>query len=487
MRQFSSIVMRNSVFGLGAQLVIKLLSFCFTVFIVRNLGADVYGQYAAIMAFGSVFLFIGDLGLSPYMVREVARLRGAPDGQAQINVLYGNVLALRLLLSLLSVLLMLLVAVLSARPWVMIGALALNASGMVLYGFQGTSDALLAGYERLDLSSFAKVAYQFVFVILGSAALALGLGYYGLIFATLTGVVLLTYYCWRGVQFLGAHPVYAKGRSWQTLLRASTPFGIISFTLGLSYKFDSVLLNIARGNSETAYYNAAYSLVFSAVILSNVLNTALYPSLARQITNTAQDLAQLYSRMLRYLLLLALPIAIGGALLADQIVVFLYGASFAPAALALRIVIWVVPLMFASEFLGYVVVISNQERKVARAVVISTGINVALNLLLVPRFGFVAAAAMTVFTEVVLVSQYIWQLRATLARIPWASVLVRPLLAAVAMGALTFALHELPLLLNVAISGLMYGGMLLLLGTIGKDEMRFVRSLRPAPADGSAS
>jgi O-antigen/teichoic acid export membrane protein len=478
MRQFSRIVVRNSAFGMAAQMTIKLLSFGFSVLIVRNLGAEDYGQYAAVLAFGAMFVFLADLGLSPYAVREVARWRDAPDGMERANALYSNVLVLRLILSSIAAVLLIATAWLTGRPLVMIGAITLNAFGLIIYGVQGASDAMLAGFERLDRSAIAKILYQIVFVGGGAGALVLGAGYYGLIGATLLAVALLTYACWRGARELGMRYVGVDARIWPALLRASLPFGAIGFTLGLSYKFDSVLLNIFRGDAETGYYNAAYNLVFSAAMVSNVLNTALYPSLTRQASSTPHSLPGIYARTLRYLLVLALPIAVGGWALADQIIPFLFNLPYLPAVPVLRIVIWVVPLMFTSEFLGYVVLIAGKERVVARSVMISTGVNVIANLLLVPAFGLLGAAVMTVVTEAILVGQYLWVLRTTMGRLNWDRILLRPLLAVLLMGGLALALRGLPLLLNVALGALVYGGLLLLLGVVGRDELRFVRGLR---------
>jgi O-antigen/teichoic acid export membrane protein len=478
MRQFSRVVARNSAFGMAAQMAIKLLSFGFSVLIVRNLGAADYGQYAAVLAFGAMFVFLADLGLSPYTVREVARWRDAPDGTERASALFGDVLLLRFLLSVLAALLLIATAWLTGRPMVMTIAIALGTLGLIMYSVQGSSDAMLAGFERLDLSAGSKVSYQLVFVLAGTAALLLGAGYYGLIGANLLGIAVMTIICWRGARRLGLRPSPAVARNWPALLRASIPFGIIGFTLGLSYKFDSVLLNIFRGDAETGYYNAAYNLVFSTVMLSNVINTALYPSLTRQAVSAPHLLPKIYERALRYLLVLALPIAVGVASLADQIVPFLFKAAYLPATPALRIVIWAVPLMFMSDFLGYIVVIAGQEVRVARAVIVSTGFNVVLNLFIVPRFGFFGAAIMTVVTEAVLVSQYLWMLRAQLRDLHWGYVLFRPLLAALTMGGVVLLIRDLPLLVNIAVGALSYGGLLLLLGVLGKDELRFVRGLR---------
>lgn len=478
MRQFSQVVARNSAVGMAAQLVIKILSFGFSVLIVRRLGVEAYGQYAAVLAFGALFVFLADLGLSPYAVREIARRRDAVDGTEQANRVFGNIIVLRFLLALLAALLLIGTAWLTGRPLIMIGAIALGTLGLIMYSFQGASDAMLAGFERLDLSAGAKVLYQIIFVLVGAGALLFGFGYYGLIIANLLGILLMTLACWRGARSLGLRPARPNPADWLALLRASLPFGIIGFTLGLSYKFDSVLLNIFRSDAETGYYNAAYNLVFSTVILSNVINTALYPSLTRQAATGPDMLPAIYARALRYLLVLALPIAVGASILADQLVPFLFKAEYLPAVPALQIVIWVVPLMFCSEFLGYVVLIRGQERSAARAIVISTSINVGLNLLLVPLFGFIGAATMTVVTEAILVGQYVWMLRAELRQLDWGQILLRPLLAALLMGGAVLALRGLPLLLNVAIGGGVYGLLLLALGSLGRDELQFVRGLR---------
>lgn len=480
MRQFSRIVARNSAFGFAAQLLIKILSFGFTVLIVRNLGAEAYGQYAGVLAFGALFVFLGDLGLSPYLVREVAHLRDKEDGPERIQELYGNVLALRLVLSFIAAILLIGTAWLSGRPLVMVGAIALGTIGLIMYGVQGTSDGMLAGYERLDLSARAKVLNQIAFVSLGAIALFANTGYYGLIVANLLAVALLTYICWHNARSLGLRPRRAMFNMWPKLLKASWPFGVIAFTLGLSYKFDSVLLSVFRGDAETGYYNAAYNLIFSAVMISNVLNTALYPSLARQSVSAAHSLPQIYERAFRYLMVLALPIAFGTWALADLLVPFLFKETYSPAAGALKILIWVVPFMYASEFLGYVVIIAGKESRVVRSVLISTGFNVAFNTVMVPVLGLTGAAIMTVVTEAVLVGQYAWILRKMLYPLNWNQILVRPLLAALLLGALLVGLHSLPLIVNIIVGGLAYGGLLWILGVIGRDEIRFIRNLRKA-------
>ena len=468
----SGLVIKNSAATMVAQATIKILSFGFSVLVVRHLGAEQFGQYAAVLAFGATFVFLADLGLGAYVVRAVSRLRADVTDLPQIPNLLGNTIALRLILATAAAVLLVFMAWLSDRPPAMLVALAIGGAGLIVFGIQGACESVLAGYERLDIAAFAKIANQVVFVVLGAGALALGSSYHGLVVASFLGACVMTALCWYGLARLSVRPARPQLRTWAPLLRSSAPFAVIAGTLGLSYKLDSVLLNLWWGDAETGHYNAAYALVLASVFFSNSLNTALFPTLSRQVKTTPAILPQIMANALRYLLLVSLPIAIGGWALADRVVALLYGADFGPTGVALAILVWVVPLMFVSEFLGYVVVVRGAEKRVARSVLISTGVNVACNVALVPWLGLTAAAIMTVVTEAVLVVQYLFYLRAPLAQLPWGRVLLRPLGAALAMGSVVYVLRDLPVVAAIGAGAVVYLLLVLALGAIGRDDLR---------------
>jgi O-antigen/teichoic acid export membrane protein len=483
MQRLSRTIFRNSFVGVAAHVAMKLLAFVAGIFFLRYLGPHAVGEYAAVFAFGQIFIFIADLGLSPYTVREVARLRERQDGATKIAELYGSVLRLRLLLSALAVTLVMLFAWATQRPAVMIAGIALNMVGLVMFGIQGTSEAVLLGFERHDIPAKAKVWNQVVRLAFSALFLWVGLNYFGLIGGGLIGTLVMLVICWRSLGKIGLLPGKGEGWYWGPLLQASLPFGLIAFALGLSYNFDTVLLNLFRSTTETAYYAAAYGLVFQLMFLSNAINTALYPTLSREAMRTTNQLPAAYERCLRYLLLLALPLAFGIATLAGPIVIFVYGESYRPMIPALQIVIWALPLMFVSEFLGYMVVIDSRERFVARAVIYSTVVNIGLNLALVPWLGLYGAATMTLLTEVVLICQYLWILRQVLRRFNWGLVLGRPLLAALLMSLAVRLVGSEPLGMAIAVGALVYGGLIVTLRVVGRDEYDFVRGLlrRAAP------
>jgi O-antigen/teichoic acid export membrane protein len=472
------IVMRNSAFGFASEFGIKVLSFIFSVYIIRDLGAESYGQYVAVLAFGAIFTVLADLGLSPYAVRQIARYRGMEGKEQEIAQLYANVVTLRLVLSLFTALVIIIVAWLTQRPTTMLIAIAINTIGLILYSIQGGADTVLSGFEVFGITATGRVVQQLAFVTLGGALLFLGFGYYGLIYANIIGIVFLTIMCVRGVRRLKIPFTSFYAESWPGLIRAGIPFALIGFALGLSYKFDTILLNIFRGDLETGYYNAAYNLVFSGVVISNVLNTALYPSLTRRASEDPDSLNSIYEKILKYLLVISLPIAFGVSVLAGPIVNFLYTEDYAVSSQALRIVIWTLPLMYMSEFLGYVVVIGNKEGRVARAVFISTGVNVVMNLLLVPAFGFIVAAVMTVLTEAVLVTQHALTVKSILRDLNWSKLALRPLLAGLIMGLAVLLLSQnIPLFINIGIGAVIYIFLIFTFRVIGDEEFQFARDI----------
>ena len=185
-------------------------------------------------------------------------------------------------------------------------------------------------------------------------------------------------------------------------------------------------------------------------------------------------------------LITGLPIAVGGSILADQMILLVGGDAYRGAIDVFRILILVSPLMFVSEYLGYIVLIQGNEKRAARSVLISTSVNVIANIIFIPQYGMMAAAIITVITELVLVAQYALMLRANV-QFDRVRTVIQPLIAVAFMGLLVLLAHQyLPFAASVIIGGVVYVAALLMLQVIGRDELAFVRNLR-SPSSAGAS
>ncbi|HXF68624.1 MAG TPA: flippase [Thermoflexus sp.] len=469
-------VLRNTLFGLGGRLTVKALAFAFSVWVVRRLGQDDFGHYATALAYVTAFAVLSDWGLAPYLVREIARDRN--QGEALLT----NTIALRFLLSLGTIGLILGVAWWNGQPLFLLWGIALASLTLILYAVHGPLEAALQGMRRLDLVSAAGVLQQLSFVGLGTGALLLGWGFYGLIGASLVGLVAALAMTAGAARALGLlHLRRPTVSLWLPLLRAGLPFGLIGLAVNLSYKIDTILLSLWWSAGIVGWYNAAYNLIFSIAILSNAANVALYPSMAA--LSDPEALAAVARRALGYLWMLSIPFAVGGWILGDQLIPALYGASFIPSIPAFRVLIGVVPFMFLSEYLGYVILVRNREWLVARSLIASTLFNLVTNLILIPRYGLMAAAWITLFTEILLVGQYVVLLR--LWRGMSMALFGKPALAAGMMGLILWTARGLPLPLSLILGVVAYGTALWALGVLGPAEWHLLQQvLRRSPAPG---
>src|SRR5690606_30611735 len=83
----------------------------------------------------------------------------------------------------------------------------------------------------------------------------------------------------------------------------------------------------------------------------------------------------------------------------------------------------------------YVLIAVNQQHYLTRAFFFGVLFNVVGNLLVIPRFGYVGAALVTILSEFSLLFPFYWSVRRHVGSVPWAGIFARPALAVAVMGA----------------------------------------------------
>lgn len=461
-------IVTNSLIMFGAQVAIKIISFSFNVVIIRYLGSEQYGKFAISMAFSGLFAVLSDMGLAPYTVRRIAR------DQSVIGYLVSNAVALRLVLS------VAVTAITSILAWI-IGydgptrfGIFIASLGLISYAFFGLADAAAMGLERFRLSATINVGLQLVTLALAGLFVFSGGGFLGLLSASVVATLIVAFVALRRLH----RDISLRGPlvldSWPGLVKGSLPFAAVTLALAVSYKADAVILSAYVPVQTVGAYAAAYNLVFAAVTLSHSINLTLYPALTRIYAHDPQGAGRWFRQVLRYLAFISVPVGLFVSVNAQAIVSILYGPRFAEAGPILAILSWVIPLMFLSEYLGYVAIVVDRERLAARANWVSSGVNVAANLALIPVFGVFAAASMTVATEVVLVSQYLPMLRRHGGLAAAGQAVGRPLVAAALLGIALMGLRALHWpIVAVGLIGIgVYFLAAFCLGALGRDEIR---------------
>ncbi len=468
-------VARNSFFGAFGKLSIKLIGFLFTILIVRWLGDENYGRYSLVWSYVVIFSMLSDAGLNMYAIREIAKK------EANSQFIAGNILVMRVLLALTSMLFIL------GTVWALgysaqfLFYVFLASNVLLLYAIQEPLDGVLQANERFDLSVAAVMAGLLVFVGVGLILLWLGWQITGVIVARLLNVLVSIVLVWKLLTSYRQDLQWQiKPGLWSNFLRAAIPFGLIKLWLSWSTRIDTIILAWFWTEQMVGWYSAAYALILGIMVISNSINAAFYPALSRQYHQDPTQMSKIYETALKYLLVISLPIAGITFLTADEVTYLLYGAEFAPVGAVLAIMIWVAPLAFASEFLRHVLLSVNQEQAAMRGLILAVLVNIGLNLWLIPAYGFLAAGIVAFIAETLLVLLYAWQLRVELESINLTNVLLKPFLATLVAMLIVNSLSSFSLLWQIAGGSLTYIITIWLLQVVKSDEYQpFLDSLRP--------
>lgn len=466
-REVGRTILKNTLVITIGGVALKGLNFLFNVFVIRRLGDDRFGQYAIVLAFVGLFQILAELGMSQYAMREMARDRSKTPG------LFWNLVALRSILAVLGLVGITLAATTRYSPELVLGVF-LQTSSFLLAAIQMPLETVLKANERMESVAAYTLAGQIVFMVLAAIFLLSGAGFVWLIVANLISMLPeIAIAAWM-VRRLTTLPLRIDARAWPALIRSGLPFGVISLTLTIAFSIDSVMLSLFNPERVVGWYSVAYRLVFACTFFFAGFKEAILPSLSRTYVEDPTQVERWYSGSTKFILLLSLPMAVGGMLLADPLIRFLYGDEFLPSILALQILIWDVPFLMFTGFCGNMTTIVGEERAAARIYTINAIANVLLNLYAIPSFGLIGAALVTVTTDLIGALQFHFLLRRKLKLPNMRSVSVRIVIASGLMGAAIVLTGGGNLFALIGLGAVIYAALVLALRVLSDDERALI-------------
>jgi O-antigen/teichoic acid export membrane protein len=220
-------------------------------------------------------------------------------------------------------------------------------------------------------------------------------------------------------------------------------------------QIDSIMLRYMRGEAELGFYAANYKIMTVCLAFMPILGRVFFPLLSQAAVEDSDEEVKYLRWMATGIVGLAIPITVGGLLLAGPVSLFLLGRQYAGSEQLLR---WLMPNVIAAALASYYcgrLVPRNREGKYLTAVLGGAVVNVTLNLAFIPRFGAVAAAASTVVSQlaVAVLGRYFERdLPRPMLRAPvGASLLASAVMVAGVLALRKFQLHVLILVFAGAI------------------------------------
>lgn len=369
------------------QSVGRLIGVAFILVTTRHLAPGELGRYSTVAAIVLFANFLADFGTSPAITRLSSR---SPE---EAGDLLSGTLPASLALGVLAYLGAVGFAMVAySGPTVVdvaLGGLAIPA-GSVLSSVLGSLDGVGLLTRRT-----AVVCLQTVVVASGAGFVVLGGGARALVLALTAGpwlaLAVAVVMARRAGVWRRPHVDPARTRA---VLRTALPFALSGGLSALTMRFDVILLSVVRTGSETATYDLALRLLESAAYLGTAVCGPLLFILSRRIGRGDRDGAErAYAEAVRVIYLLGLPVSVVLVVLARPIVSLTLGSSYTGVAgplAAMGAAQWLAFLVVAQ---GALVMAGNDVRRGVGVGIRIAGLTVALDLVLVPRYGMGGAAA----------------------------------------------------------------------------------------------
>ena len=163
-------------------------------------------------------------------------------------------------------------------------------------------------------------------------------------------------------------------------------------------------------------------------------------------------------------------------LLADRIIYFFYGESYSGSIIALQIISFYLFIKFINFLFGTILSSIDLQGKRMLGQGVTALFNVVLNLLLIPKIGYVGAAWATFATEIFLFIVYYWYVSKNWYFYNFGNMLVKPIIA-VAIMFLFIKYAGLGLSATILLSILVYFAVLLILKTLDKDDYKIMKTI----------
>jgi O-antigen/teichoic acid export membrane protein len=441
-----------------------------TVVVVRSLGDEGFGEWSGVLAVVGLTGALCDLGLT-----QVAVKRATEDTAGEAAWL-GALVQLRLVLSIPAFLVSIgVIALISAnRTMFVVGAvLSLTLLLSALTALSAIFQLRVRNDLRMLVLTLQSVVWAIAVLIVfnrGAGPVALALGF--LAAAVISALAQLALTTRHGrITFRGARS------RWGEMTRVGVPIAIGSVLI-LGYgRVDQILVLVLSNATEAGLYSSVYRIFDQAQFVAVSVMTTVFPLLTASF---AADTAR-FRQILQATVELMITVSAGGFAFtlaySKSFVILLFGHDFAAAADALPILVGTLGVVSLGYVVGNLVILTERQRTF---VVIALGglvFNVVLNVALIPRYGFVAAAWVTLATEIFVLSLSWLAVRSRLPARPSLGRIPRVLAAATALLGILVLCRALSVDVGVgiAVTAIAYPLLLLAARAVSPAELRLVR------------
>lgn len=464
-------VAKNTGIVVLGDVIFRAISLFVIIYLASYLGVVAFGKYSFVFAYLAFFAVITDLGLQTVLVREMSRDASiAPK-------LIGNAIVIRLIFTVLAVVLSMIMITLMSYPKDTTTYVYIAAFTLLFISFSDLYSTIFQANLRMEYNIIAKLTFKVLsaglifWIILSHGTLMQII--IALVFSEMIKTVISYLFSRKFVR-----PKFEIDFGlWMLLLREAWPIALSSVIMIIYFKIDVVMLSMMQGDASVGLYSAAYKLIEPLQLIPYALMVSLFPIMSEAFKSSKENLLKSYRLSFRYIVIVVFPIVVGVTLIANKIIMLIYGTEFANSTSALQILIW--SMLFGS--LNYVlinVLISIDKQKLTT---LSTALcaiaNVTLNFILIPIFSYNGAAIATVITGTVLFISCFYFVSKHLQVLPLHKIAIKPSISSIIMGAFVYYFIDINIFLLIFLAGVVNLMALFALKTFTREDRDIIKKI----------
>lgn len=399
-------VLFNTFIQLLGKFGTALCGLAITLTIARFYGTTGFGEFTKISAYIALFYLVVDFGINAIFLKEEEKFN------------FANLLSLRLVFG--AILIFLALALAAILPGSINGGFSLTvklgiivlAPTILTQGIYISFNALFQKNLRYDKSIMAGVGSGVVTAIViflfSSVRLPLVLTLSSYLIG---GLVLIVASYFLGKKYLKKERDLTTEfltqdlKKWKVLFKKSLPLGLTLILNLVYFRADVFILTFYRSTIEVGLYGLAYKFFEFPLAFPTFFMNAVYPlMLESRVKPSDSDGKNHESRIIKksqiFLLISSVLITIICLLLAPLI--SLVKSDFNSSIAPFRILVLSLPVFFLSSLYMWAIIAKGKQRELLKIYGLGMILNIVLNLIFIPQYGYLAAAITTGVSEAVI-------------------------------------------------------------------------------------
>ncbi|MFD2603943.1 flippase [Euzebyella marina] len=382
----------NTSWLFSEQIIRMVVGLLVGVWVARYLGPSKFGLLNYAYSLVGLFGAIATLGLNSVVIRDIVKSK-----EKDVNILLGTAFFLKIIGAAITICIL----------WVSIVLIDGDKLTSILV-FIIASSTIFQSFNVIDFYFQAKVKSKFVvytnFIVLGVASLLkvilivtkAPLQYFAMVFLVESIILALGLFLFYKLQKNNIKNWKFRKLIAKKLLRDSWPLILSSIAVSIGMRIDQVMLKTLINEESVGYYSVGVKLAEVFNFIPVLIVQSVFPKIVGMNFNSDRKVLVL---LIRYVFFALIILGLVVNTLSQFIVNLLYGPNYYPSSNVLDILIWTIPFVYLNLITIAILQTKNFNKMVLIRQATLAGLNILVNLFLIPRYGILGAAIATVFAE----------------------------------------------------------------------------------------